>query len=84
MKELYTLGRGSLAAWIASTGINPEAYLSLMEMEKEEKWDDKFKPHLTSFTASTKSGGRPEKADVTNENTEKSKTNNSNEVPRLE
>ena len=83
MKELYTLGRGSLAAWIASTGINPEAYLSLMEMEKEEKWDDKFKPHLTSFTASTKGGGRPEKDDITNDNTEKSKTNNSNEVPRL-
>ena len=53
------------------------------EMEKEEKWDEKYKPHLTSFTASTKSGGRPEKADITNDNTEKSKTNNSNEVPKL-
>ena len=36
MKELYTLGHGSLSAWIASTGINPEAYLSFMEMEKEK------------------------------------------------
>lgn len=37
MKELYTLGHGSLSAWIASTGINPDAYLSLMEMEKADK-----------------------------------------------
>ena len=83
MKELYTLGRGSLSAWIASTGINPEAYLSLMEMEKEEKWDEKFKPHLTSFTATSNDKGRPENTDSFNENTDKSKSNNSNNTPRV-
>ena len=82
MKELYTLGHGSLSAWIASTGINPEAYLSLMEMEKEEKWDKKFKPHLTSFTATSNDKGRPENTDSFNENTDKTKSNNSNNTPR--
>jgi len=82
MKELYTLGHGSLSAWIASTGISPEAYLSLMEMEKIEKWDEKFKPHLTSFTATSNDKGRPENSNPTSENTQKSKTNNSNNVPR--
>ena len=83
MKELYTLGHGSLSAWIASTGINPEAYLSLMEMEKEEKWDEKFKPHLTSFTATSNDKGRPENTDSLNENTDRSKTNNSNGIPKI-
>lgn len=83
MKELYTLGHGSLSAWIASTGINPDAYLSLMEMEKLEKWDEKFKPHLTSFTATSNDKGRPENTDFKSENTDKSKTNNSNSNPRI-
>ena len=82
MKELYTLGHGSLSAWIASTGISPEAYLSLMEMEKIEKWDEKFKPHLTSFTTTSNDKGRPENTDSWGENTDKSKTNNSNDIPR--
>lgn len=83
MKELYTLGHGSLSAWIASTGINPDAYLSLMEMEKIEQWDEKFKPHLTSFTASSNNNGRPENTDSINENTIKSKSNNSNNIPKV-
>lgn len=83
MKELYTLGHGSLSAWIASTGMNPEAYLSLMEMEKSEQWDEKFKPHLTSFTASSNNRGRPESTELTNENTDKSKANNSNNIPKI-
>lgn len=83
MKELYTLGHGSLSAWIASTGINPDAYLSLMEMEESEKWDEKFKPHLTSFTATSNDKGRPETQDLSNENTIESKTNNSNAIPKV-
>ena len=83
MKELYTLGHGSLSAWIASTGINPDAYLSLMEMEKSEQWDEKFKPHLTSFTTTSNDKGRPENSDSFNENTDKSKANNSNNIPKF-
>lgn len=83
MKELYTLGHGSLSAWIASTGINPEAYLTLMQMELDEKWDEKFKPHLTSYTATQNEKGRPESENLTNENTVQSKTNNSNYNPKV-
>ncbi|MDJ1631430.1 hypothetical protein QNN00_17940 [Bacillus velezensis] len=63
MKDLYTSGRGSLIAWIAATGWNPDAYLSLMEYEKDEGFDEKFPVHATSFTMSKnsdKSAGAPE------------------------
>ncbi|WP_195536335.1 hypothetical protein [Bacillus paralicheniformis] len=83
MKDLYTSGRGSLTAWIAATGWNPDAYLSLMAYEKEEGFDEKFPVHATSFTMSKtdNKAGRPELDDVENENTIKSKTNNSNGTP---
>ncbi|MEC1289431.1 hypothetical protein P9B58_03935 [Bacillus mojavensis] len=83
MKDLYTSGRGSLTAWIAATGWNPDAYLSLMEYEKEEGFDEKFPVHATSYTMSKKdkSVGRPEDDSSQNENTIKSKTNNSNGTP---
>ena len=54
-----------------------------MEMEKTENWDEKFKPHLTSYTVASNDKGRPEKENPVNENTIKSKTNNSNDVPRV-
>lgn len=64
MKELYTQGKGSLRAWISSCGINSEAYLALMESELEEKFDEKFQPHPTSYTMSGSNAdnqaGRPE------------------------
>jgi hypothetical protein len=84
MKDLYTSGRGSLTAWIASTGFNPEAYLSMMDYELEEKFDEKYPVHATSFTMSNKDGkdaGRPSDDLSQNENTIKSKTNGSNENP---
>lgn len=84
MKDLYTSGRGSLIAWIAATGWNPDAYLSLMEYEKDEGFDEKFPVHATSFTMSKnsdKSAGAPEIDTPKNENTIKSKTNNSNGTP---
>ena len=80
MKELYAIGGGSLIAWIESTGWNPEAYLSLMDYEKEEDFDKKYVPHQTSYTLtnkgnSEKTAGRTEELSPTNENTIKSKTN---------
>jgi hypothetical protein len=83
MKDLYTAGRGSLMAWIASTGWNPEAYLALMDYELQEKFDEKYPVHATSYTMSSKDGksGRPEDDSSQNENTIKSKTNGSNEQP---
>ncbi|MEK4006350.1 hypothetical protein [Paenibacillus sp. FSL H3-0333] len=82
MKELYTLGRGSLIAWISATGFKSDAYLALMDYELEERFEEKYKPHLTSFTATDQEPGRPSNDNPTNENTIKSKTNNSNAQPK--
>ena len=81
MKELYTNGRGSLKAWIASTGWNVEAYLALMDDEKEDGFEEKYPVHQTSYTMSGKDAGRPSDNTSQNENTIKSKTNGSNNVP---
>jgi hypothetical protein len=85
MKDLYLQGKGSLTAWIASTGFNSDAYLTLMDMELEEGFDDKYQPHPTSFTISKndqKEGGAPEVENPTNENTIKSKGSGSNKIPK--
>lgn len=76
MKDLYTMGKGSLQMWIAATGINPQAYLSLMDEELEEDFENKYPLHKTSYTHTDKSGGRPSEDNPTNENTIQSKTNN--------
>lgn len=86
MKDLYTLGHGSLQAWIASTGFSVDAYVALMNQETDEQWDLKYKPHPTSFTISDSAdksnpnnniGGRPEEDNPTNQQTIQSKTNGS-------
>lgn len=81
MKDLYTSGRGSLTAWIASTGWNPEAYLALMDFELEEDFENKYPVHATSFNTSGDEAGRPSDDDSQNENTIKAKTNGSNVRP---
>ena len=80
MKDLYLQGKGSLRAWIASTGMNPDAYVELMKNEIEEGYDEMFKPHETSFTISNKDNktGRPEKVDSTNPSTVSTKSNGGN------
>ena len=84
MKDLYLQGKGSLRAWIASTGMNPNAYVELMKVEIDEKFDEIFVPHPTSFTLSKEDnkGGRPENDNPTNESTISTKKNNSNNQPK--
>lgn len=84
MKELYMQGCGSLTAWIASTGFNSDAYLTLMDMELEAGFSEKYLPHQTSFTISKddKAGGRPENDNPTNDNTAKSKSSGGNNQPK--
>lgn len=91
MKELYVSGKGSLQAWIASTGWDVEAYLSLMDEELELDFENKYPIHKTSFTYSGKdsdnsdvdqSGGAP----IKNSNDDKTlatKTNNGNKQPKV-
>lgn len=81
MKDLYTMGKGSLQMWIAATGINPQAYLALMDEELEEDFENKYPLHKTSYTQSNDSGGRPENDDPTNKNTIVSKTNDNDIRP---
>ena len=84
MKELYMQGCGSLTAWIASTGFNADAYLTLMDMEIEAGFSEKYLPHASSYTMSKddNKGGRPEATNVTNDNTAKSKSSGGNKQPK--
>ena len=81
MKDLYNVG-GSLTFLIASAGVEPSAYLSVLDTEIEEGYFEKYLPHLTSSTISKNDnvGGRP-KTDNPSENTIKSQSNNGNNIP---
>lgn len=88
-KELYMSGCGSKSAWISSVGWDLNAYLSLMDMEKSEKWDDKYTPHPTSYNSSgddisneKDKGGRPNVENATNDNTLISQGNDTNNQPK--
>lgn len=83
MKTLYTECSGSLQAVIAASGFNVDAYLSLMDEEIERGFDEKYKPHQTSYTLSKNDDGRPEIDNPTNPNTLQSKANNSNKNPKI-
>lgn len=52
--DLYSRGKGSLIAWIASAGVNADDYLSLMDYELDEDFENKYPVHKTSFTVTGK------------------------------
>lgn len=88
-KELYMSGSGSKSTWITSVGWDLDAYLSLMDMEKLEKWDDKYTPHPTSYNSSgddnsseEDKGGRPSVENATNDSTLATQGNNTNDQPK--
>lgn len=85
MKNLYLECGGSMTFLIASTGVSPEVYFNILDEEIENKIFDKYTPHQTSYTMSSKSnnaGGRPSIDNPTNESTIKSQSNNSNNQPK--
>ena len=84
MKTLYTTAGGSLSFLIASTGVDVDAYLSVLDEEIEDGYFDKYLPHLTSSTISKDDnvGGRPTVDKPTNANTLESKASNSNNTPK--
>ena len=90
MKTLYSEASGSLTYLIASTGIDPDAYLSVLDQEIEDGIYQKYLPHQTSWTMSSNEksglvnakGGRPSVDIPTNDNTIRSKSAGSNETPR--
>lgn len=80
VKELYLQGKGSLSLWAAAVGIEPDAFFSLLDRELDDDVENKYPVHKTSATLSRddQQTGRPPVDNPTNENTVKSKTNNSN------
>lgn len=89
MSDLYARGKGSLFAWVAATGFNPDNYVALMDYELQEDFENRYPVHRTSFTVTGKDaedenhnvGGRP----PTNSNDPaaiQQKTNGSNQAPR--
>lgn len=81
MKGLYDVG-GSLSFLIASTGVDPDAYFSVLDEEIDNKIYEKYLPHLNSNTISKNDdiAGRP-KTDTPTENTIKSRDNGGNNIP---
>lgn len=89
MKDLYITAKGSVQLLVASTGIRPDAFFALLDMEKDEiGWDTKYRPHATSYNSGDVEGsnsakaGRPTIDDPTNPSTIKTRANNANEQPK--
>lgn len=86
-KDLYLQGKGSLILWAASCGLSAEVFMSMVEYEIEQDFENRLPVHRTSYTQSADNtsdnqGGRPTEDNPTNENTIRSKTNNSNGVAK--
>ena len=85
--DLYARGKGSLMAWIASTGLDIDDYLSLMDFELDEDFENKYPVHKTSFTVTGKDApdsdvdGNTGDIPPVNASTESTKANNANESP---
>lgn len=69
-KDLFTLAGGSRKFLIASAGFDPDDYLNVCDEELEDKLDERYLPHITSYTATDNAdntngdgnlGGRPKK-----------------------
>lgn len=90
MGDLYARGKGSLQAWIATTGWDVEVYISLMDEELEKDFENHYPTHKTSFTLTgddidpsdtDQIDGRPTK-DSNKDNSLKGKTSGSNNQPK--
>lgn len=89
MSDLYARGKGSLYAWIAATGFNPDNYIALMDYELQEDFENRYPVHRTSFTVTGKDepdedrnkSGRPS-TDSDNTSTVQTKTNGANNQPK--
>ena len=91
-KDLYTLAGGSRTMLYSSACGNANLYMKLMDFESSENFDQKYLPHITSFTATDKAdnenpddnlGGRPEKKDKElSNNGQQTRNNNSNAMSK--
>ena len=84
-KDLFTIGRGSLAYLANCAGLSKEMYFAMLDEQLEEGIMDKYPINATSFNTSGNDdgeAGRPTNDEPTNENTIRSKTNNTNGQPK--
>lgn len=86
MADLYARGKGSLYAWIAATGFDPDNYMALMDFELQEDIENRYPVHRTSYTTSGNEdtddiGGRPSE-DSQEPSSIQGKTNGANEHPK--
>lgn len=81
-KDLYLQGKGSLSLWASACGISSDIFFALLDEELELDVENKYPVHQTSYTQSPSASGRPEVDSLTNENTVRSKSNNSNGQPK--
>ena len=80
MKTLYSDCGGSLQALVAASGMDVDGYISMMEYERDNGFDERFTPHQSMYTQSA-TAGRPS-VDSDNPNTVQSKSNNGNASPK--
>lgn len=83
-KELYLQGKGSLTLWASCVGLSERVFYSMLDEELEKNIENKYPVHKTSYVMSKddSKGGRPTDDDSMNENTLRSKANNSNGVKK--
>lgn len=91
-KELYTLAGGSRIMLYSSACGNADLYMKLMDFEKSENYDDRYLPHITSFTATDNAndenpdnnlGGRPKKdTSSLSDKGNQTRTNGGNNMPK--
>lgn len=83
MRVLYTQASGSLTFLIASSGVDPDIYLSVLDDEIEKGYFNKYYPHQTSYTYTglNPGSGKKPKTDTPAENTERSRLANGNDTP---
>jgi hypothetical protein len=87
-KELFTVARGSLSYVAVCAGLSKDVFFAMLDEQLEEGILDKYPVNATSFNTSGNSAevGRPTVEDsgdiVTNENTMRSRANDSNNQPR--
>ncbi len=84
-KELYLQGKGSLTLWASCVGISESVFYAMLDEELENDVENRYPVHRTSYTQSAddvsgNKSGRPTEDNPTNENTIRSKTNNSNGI----
>lgn len=82
LKTIYADCGGAVTPLVAATGVDPTVYFYISDYERANKFDEKYSPHQSMYTQSSKqNAGRPSDDTSINDNTIVSKNNNANDSP---